>query len=217
MFKKYGHNPRFDVRCPVCGSVERHRLTWQFFVERTDLFDGKRKRMLHVAPEPEFERQLRRIESIEYISLDAQDEGADVQMDLTAMTFPDDHFHVIHCSHVLEHVDDDRKAMSEMARVLAPDGWATILVPIFRDDETFEDPSVIDPEERARLFGQWDHVRAYGPDFPTRLEEAGFDVTVVTADDLVPDPATQERYRFAGEALYYCRKRVRGGRGGRRE
>ena len=86
---------------------------------------------------------------------------------------------MILCSHVLEHVVDDRKAMRELHRVLHPSGWALIVVPIAsRRDETFEDPAVLTPADRERVFGQADHVRIYGRDFKARLEEAGFTVSV---------------------------------------
>jgi SAM-dependent methyltransferase len=80
---------------------------------------------------------------------------------------------------VLEHVAEDRNAMRELHRVLRPGGWALVLVPIdFSREETFEDPTIVAPADRERLFGQADHVRVYGPDFPARLEESGFTVRV---------------------------------------
>jgi SAM-dependent methyltransferase len=91
-----------------------------------------------------------------------------VRMDITDIQYPKDTFDVIYCSHVLEHVVDDRKAMREFHRVLRPDGWALLLVPI-TVEKTFEDPSVTDPEERLSVFGQEDHVRCYGPDYVERL------------------------------------------------
>jgi Methyltransferase domain len=204
-FHSYGHVKRKDAKCPVCSAVERHRFTWSFFERRTDLFDGKRKRMLHVAPEPAFEKRLRSLDYIEYVSGDRQDSGADLAMDITNIQFPDDSFDVIHCSHVLEHIQEDLKAMRELARVLAPGGWATVLVPVIAE-QTFDDPSVTDPETRARLFGQWDHVRAYGADFKDRLASQGFTVQVVSADELVEAPDEREQVQFKDEELFFCRK-----------
>lgn len=203
-FKPYGHVKRPDAQCPVCGCVERHRFTWRFFQKQTNLFDGRPKRMLHIAPEPAFEELLRGLDYLDYVTVDLQDEHADHCMDVTRMDFEDGCFDVVHCSHVLEHLHDDRKAMREIVRVLAPGGWASILVPMIAD-HTFEDPSVTDPAERARLFGQWDHVRAYGPDFPDRLREEGFRVAEVSAASLLDDPAEEERVRFKDEQLFFCR------------
>ena len=105
-------------------------------------------------------------------------------MDITDIRHPDGSFDIIYCSHVLEHVTDDRKAMGKFYRVLKPSGWAVLNVPIMADT-TFEDPSVTDPKEREKLFGQHDHVRAYGPDYGDRLAEAGFSATRYSPEDLL--------------------------------
>jgi SAM-dependent methyltransferase len=111
------------------------------------------------------------------------DPAAMVRLDITEIDFPDESFDVVYCSHVLEHVPDDRKALAEIRRVLKPDGWAILLVPIDAA-ETIEDPSITDPGERLRLFGQGDHVRRYGPDYVERLHQAGFDVAVTSPPQL---------------------------------
>lgn len=113
------------------------------------------------------------------MSADLSRPRARVHTDITAIPFLESSFDVILCSHVLEHVADDGKAMRELFRVLKPGGWAVLLVPVdSRREETFEDPTVVAPTERERLFGQADHVRLYGRDFPSRLEKAGFTVRV---------------------------------------
>ncbi len=209
-FKSYGHVKRPDAQCPVCGAVERHRFTWSFFEQRTNLFDGIAKRMLHIAPEPAFERRIRLLDYVDYVTADQQDTHANVTMDITQIQFPDNSFDVIHCSHVLEHVQEDLKAMREIARVLRPAGWATILVPIIAE-KTFDDPSVTDPKERTRLFGQWDHVRAYGQDFMARLESQGLRVRRVSAADLVAELGeAAEVVQFKAEELFLCTKAAGG-------
>lgn len=207
-FKPYGHVKRADAKCPVCDSVERHRFTWAFFERSTDLFDGAPKRMLHVAPEPAFEKRLRALRNLDYVTSDPQDAHADLAIDIMDIQYPDDSFDVIHCSHVLEHVTDDRRAMRELARVLRPTGWATILVPIIAE-RTWEDPDITAPEDRARRYGQWDHVRAYGRDFLERLAAEGFEVRRVTAAELVRDPEERDRVQFKDEELFFCRKAAR--------
>ncbi len=202
-FKPYGHVKRKDAQCPVCGAVERHRFTWHYFQSRTDLFDDRPKRMLHVGPEPAFEAIFRTMPQLDYATLDLQDPNADYQMDLTALEFDTDSFDIVHCSHVLEHIQEDEKAMRELSRVLRPTGWATILVPVIAET-TFDDPSVTEPAERAKLFGQWDHVRAYGEDFADRLAAQGFDVRTVRAPELVTGEQEQ-RMRFKDEQLFLCR------------
>lgn len=207
-FEPCGRRQRPDCLCPVCRSRERHRLTWLFFTKQTDLFDGRPKLLLHVAPEDSLRWRLHRAEEIRYVSADLRADDVRVAMDITDIGFGSDCFDVIYCSHVLEHVPDDRRAMRELHRVLAPDGWAVLLVPITAE-QTFEDPSIADPRERERLFGQHDHVRRYGPDYQDRLEEAGFTVRRVTPEDLASE-ARREWYGMANESaagdIYCCTK-----------
>ncbi len=131
--------------------------------------------MLHIAPELQLSRLFRAQPSLDYLSADLKSPRAMVKMDITDIPYPDHTFDVIYCSHVLEHVPDDRKAMRELHRVLKPGGWAILQVPITAK-ATVEDPAVTDPQERLRLYGQIDHVRRYGPDYKDRLVEAGFGV-----------------------------------------
>lgn len=141
-----------------------------------------------------------------YVTADLQN-PADFQWDITAIPQPDASFDVIYCSHVLEHVYEDRKAMSEFYRVLKPGGWAVLNVPI-TDEVTFEDPSVTDPAERLRVFGQKDHVRRYGPDYVDRLREAGFQVETVYPRDLFSIDELERltlNSAAAGE-VFYCTK-----------
>jgi SAM-dependent methyltransferase len=204
-FLPSGTPPRPDARCPVCDCVERHRLAWLFFERKTNLFDGRPKRMLHFAAELELASRLRRVAGLTYITADALDARAMVKMDITRIPYSDRSFDAIFCSHVLEHVPDDRAAMSELHRILTPEGWAALEIPITAP-ATIEDPSITDPAERERLFGQRDHVRRYGPDFEDRLREAGFLVQCFTAQQLVGD---EEATRFGlREEIFFCAKRI---------
>ena len=95
----------------------------------------------------------------------------------TDIGFPDEDFDVVICSHVLEHIREDRKAMKEIFRVLRPGGFAVLQVPLALDlEETQEDPSIVDEKERFEAYGQKDHLRMYGMDYPQRLEGVGFRV-----------------------------------------
>ena len=133
--------------------------------------------MLHVAPEACFEARFKKILGDRYLTADLFNPRAMVKMDITDIRYPDHSFDVIYCGHVLEHVLDDRKAMSEFYRTLKTSGWAILLVPIIAD-ETFEDASIVEPEDRLAAFGQADHVRIYGPDYVDRLRAVGFEVQV---------------------------------------
>lgn len=206
-FKPYGIVPRPDAQCPHCGALERHRLAWLYLQQRTNLFDGRPRQMLHVAPELCFQPRLRRKLGEGYLTADLDSPRAAVRMDITDIRYPDASFDVILCSHVLEHVPDDRRAMREFHRVLRPDGWAILLVPITAE-RTFEDPSVTDPAERLRLFGQEDHVRQYGPDYVDRLREAGFEVSTTRVPDLVsPEDAGRMALTSAAGDIFHCTRR----------
>ncbi len=202
-FRQGGSVAREDARCPRCGALERHRLVWLYFAHRTNLFDGQPKRMLHVAPEQCFERRLKERLGAGYLTADLLDPHVMERLDITRIQYPDESFDIIYCSHVLEHVTDDLQAMREFRRVLKRSGWAILLVPITAD-RTFEDPTVVLPSDRLRVFGQEDHVRRYGPDYADRLREAGFEVDVTRVSDIIPaDEAARMGLTRVG-AIYHC-------------
>ncbi len=198
---------REDVLCPFCGSLERHRLVWLFLTrEKAFLTTPPAAKMLHIAPEVFLQRKIRPLLKDRYLTADLAGIEVDVKMDVTDIHFPNGAFEVILCSHVLEHVPDDRKAMRELRRVLAKDGWAILVVPI-RGDETIEDPTVTDPKERERLFGQDDHLRSYGAaDYQQRLETAGFRVERIRPDTfLSAEEIARMRITAAAGDIYLCR------------
>lgn len=205
-FAKFGDTSREDAQCPRCGALERHRFLWFYLKKSTNLFDGTARRMLHVAPEACFESKLKTLLGGNYVTADLFDPQAMVKMDIMNIEYPDEAFDVIVCSHVLEHVQDDRKAMEEFCRVLAKGGWAILNVPITAE-QTFEDGSIFDPQERKEQFGHEDHVRSYGPDYADRLREAGLEVNVVTVNDLVkPDEAIRMGLTSESGELFFCHK-----------
>ena len=171
-FSRSATVPRDDARCVRCGALERQRFVWLYLGKMTNLFDGTPKRMLHVAPERCFQSRLRKRLGKDYITADLKNRRASIRMDITDIQYPDGYFDVILCSHVLEHVQDDKRAMRELRRVLKQSGWAILLVPI-TTDKTFEDPAVIDPSARLKLFGQEDHVRLFGRNIFDRFTAVG--------------------------------------------
>ncbi len=201
---------REDAQCPWCNTLERHRLVVAFMREKTDLSDSGQKRLLHIAPEPCLEKILRNAAGPGYLSGDLLNDSAMEKMDITQIHHPENSFDVIYCSHVLEHVPDDRLAMREFYRVLKPGGWAILNVPVTAET-TFEDPSIEDPAERERLFGQFDHVRKYGPDYQDRLTEAGFLVTRFEKQDFLSE-AELVRLGLTKEHsgdVFYCTKQAK--------
>jgi SAM-dependent methyltransferase len=180
-----------------------------FFQRETELFDSRPKRLLHFAPEPAIAGRLRAIDNLDCVTADLLDPNVSMSVDIANMpSVPDASFDFLYCSHVLEHVADDRKAIRECARVLKPEGRAVFMVPITAS-VTYEDPSIADPRERERLFGQHDHVRRYGPDFRGRLKDGGFDVRVFSANEVVG--LRRRRYAIGRDEgpIYYCKLRSR--------
>ena len=206
-FAEFGIVPRKDAICKYCGAIERDRLLWLYFNEKTDLFNKQPKKMLHVAPEPAFEDLLRKHLGAGYLTADLYSPRVMVKMDITDIQYPNETFDVIYCSHVLEHVPDDKRALREFYRVLKSNGWAILLVPI-TTDRTLEDMSITDPSDRLRIFGQEDHVRRYGPDYMERLKEAGFKVEVTTPSQFLSEEQISRMAitKAAGE-IYYCTKK----------
>lgn len=207
-FLDFGHPTRSGARCVHCNSLERHRLAWLFFENQTDLFDGHQKNMLHVAPEEAFLRPFSKKLGKGYITADLYNPVAMVKMDITDIQHPDESFDVIYCSHVLEHVPDDRKAIREFYRVLKSEGWAVLLVPIL-NGPTHEDLSITDPQERLRVYGQEDHVRKYGTDgiYLNRLKEAGFVVKVMRPSEFLNSRQIANMgITDAAQDIYYCTK-----------
>jgi len=207
-FLPFGAPPgrRQNARCPGCFALERHRLLWMYFNNRTNLMTDKLK-MLHVAPEFIFQSKLKKLSNLDYLSSDLRPTEAMVQMDITNIELPDDQFDVIYCSHVFEHIPDDRKAMSELQRVLKPGGWAILQVPQNINMElTAEGTDDMTELEREAQFGHHDHQRLYGLDYGKKLEDVGFEVRV---DDYAAElgPEAIKRYGFkVGEPIYYCTK-----------
>ena len=173
-FLPHGEPPRDDARCPSCGSLERHRMLWLWLEGSGRELGGIR--LLHFAPERCLTQKLRSRVGGGYVSADlARD--ADVYLDITSLPIADRALDAILCSHVLEHIPDDGAAMRELHRVMKPDGWGVFETPVdLGQDHTDEDPTAPE-EERIRRFGQHDHVRLYGRDYPDRLRSAGFEVS----------------------------------------
>src|SRR5262245_44397392 len=203
-FRRHRHFAESEV-CVHCGAGARHRFFWLYVNARTDLFDDRTKRMLHVAPEACFVEPMRQLLGKGYVTADLADARTMIRMDITSIPFPDESFDVIYCSHVLEHVPDDRRAMREFCRVLKSSGWAILLVPISAP-QTVEDPSVVDRAERLRLFGSEYHVRRYGPDYIDRLRQSGFEVKETNVADLIGEEEARRMGIGGSGAIYHCTK-----------
>ncbi len=207
-FRRFQNFNGPDRVCWNCGSLERTRSLW-LALDRHPELTRPGVRVLHVAPERILGERFRRVPDVKYVGGDLEAQFGPERIDVTRLQFEDASFDVVMCNHVLEHVPEDRRAMREIARVLKPGGQAILLVPDVSADVTDEDPAVVDPDERRRRFGQYDHVRRYGWDYVDRLEEAGLAVEVerpetALGDDLV----ARHRLRKYGavEPIFVCRR-----------
>ncbi len=200
-FLPYGYEvQRQNVLSPSTLSLERHRLLWLYLTHKTDFFTSK-KRVLHMAPEQCFLSRFKKLNH-EYITADLDSPIADVKADITNLPFEDNSFDVIFCNHVLEHIPDDTQAMKELFRVMKKGGMGIFQIP--QDIErlvTFEDNSITDPKERAKVFGQYDHVRIYGRDYFKKLRSIGFRVDEVVYSKEISEELC-DKYRLTdGEIL----------------
>ncbi|WP_340075547.1 class I SAM-dependent methyltransferase [Leptobacterium sp. I13] len=179
-FLPYGYGKqRENVLSPGTLSLERHRLLWLYLKNETDFFSASKK-VLHFAPEQAFYKRFRKMKNIEYTTTDLNSPLADIKADICNLPFQDNEFDIIFCNHVLEHIKDDTKAMRELYRVMKPGGWGIFQIPQdLNREKTFEDDSITDPKERAKIFGQYDHVRVYGRDYFDKLRSIGFKVEEV--------------------------------------
>ena len=202
-FLPHGLKVRQDAMCPICESMERHRLYRLYYKEKTKLTSSAFS-MLHFAPEMGLEERFSRLPHLRRVSSDLLSRYVDVKSDILQLPFRDGSFDIVHCSHVLEHVSDDRLALRELRRVLRPGGWGLIQVPIWSTGSTEEDPTVTDPRERQKLYGQHDHVRLYGRDFLDRIEQAGFRVSVVSAEAILGPGSLRRMGIPSDEEIFHC-------------
>jgi len=206
-FLPYGYeNPRENVLSPSTLSLERHRLLWLFLKKKTDFFSAE-LRLLHFAPEQAFYKRFRKLKNLDYTTTDLNSPLADIEADICALPFNEKSIDVILCNHVLEHIPDDTKAMQELYRIMKPGGWGVFQIPQdLNREKTFEDNSIVDKKERAKIFGQYDHVRIYGRDYFDKLRSVGFTVEEVDFTSELTDEEI-EKYRLAkGEIIPLVRK-----------
>jgi len=198
--KIIGGGRRANMLCPRCHSTDRDRLIY-FYLNSNTLLSKPNISLLHIAPEPSLKKYLKKFSNITYTCGDKFEKGYDgfyydkdtLSLDLTSLPFSDNSFDIIICNHVLEHIVNEKKALNEIYRVLNPDGWAILQVPVASElAQTIENNADSD-EKRASLYGQRDHVRLYGLDYLSRLKKHGFNVKD-WSPVLQSDPKLLNRY-----------------------
>jgi len=208
-FLSYGSEVahRDNVLCPNDLTLERHRLMWLYLKDHSDFFTKQDLSVLHIAPEQCFHKKFKSQENLNYLTGDLVSPIADLHFDLHDIPLEDNRFDVIFCNHVMEHVDDAIKCMSELQRVMKPGGWGIMQVPQdFTREDTFEDASITSEEDREKHYWQKDHVRLFGKDYPNWLKKAGFEVESFNKESNYSEEFI-EKYRLdKKEILYIVRK-----------
>ena len=209
-FKKllpYGYGEqRLNALSPSSLSLERHRLLWLYLKNETDFFTAPKK-MLHIAPEQCFLKRFKNQKNLNYTTADLYSPIADIKADICDLPFKDDSFDVVFCNHVLEHIEDDKKAMSELYRVLKKGGLGIFQIPQdLSNDTTYEDFTITLPDERTKHFGQYDHVRIYGRDYFNRLRSVGFNVNEINYSKTLTKEQIEKYCLVPGEILPVCSK-----------
>ncbi|MBU4580790.1 radical SAM protein [Patescibacteria group bacterium] len=203
-FLPYGVNFRKNAKCPKCNSLERHRLIYLYL--KKILNKHKPLKVLHFAPEKILINLFKSYKNIEYLSADINPKKAMQKENLTHLSFEDNSFDIIICNHVLIYIEEDKKAMKELYRILKPKGFAILQEPVFRDkNKTFENFAITDPKERENIFGGFNHVRTYGKDYISRLMNAGFKVKINNfSKSLKKEEA--KKFSLSKEDIYICSK-----------
>jgi len=202
----YGGYKLTDWLCPGCSSHPRHRNLWLFLHRKTEIFQWDKAFFLHIAPDRCFVEIFAKIFK-NYLTADLYKTNVMVKMDITNIGYQNESFDIIFCLHVLEHIPDDNKAISELYRVLKKEGIAVIMVPQTKELETYEDWSITSPDGRLKAFGQHDHVRRYGQDFLLKLQKAGFIVSVIKQDNYLSGKEIKKYIgtKYNGD-IFICKK-----------
>jgi SAM-dependent methyltransferase len=201
-----------NFECPWCGSHDRERHM-ALFLEASGLWAAiPGASILHFAPERRLSPRIAAIGPARYVRADLHPAGPGIErMDIHAIPAEDSSFDLVIANHVLEHVEDDRRAVAEVARVLRPGGHAVLQVPFSpRLQATFSDPGIDDDRSRRECYGQEDHVRLFGRDVFERFALAGSLEDISSPHGrLLPDSDPWRLGINAAEPFFLFRKPVR--------
>jgi len=197
--------------CPYCQSTDRDRLVKLYLDKSFDLKNDKFS-ILHIAPEPALFQKLSKYKNLVYHPAVKYHEGiyypTDIDLvDITDLYFEDSKFDIIICNHVLEHIENDELALKELFRVLRPNGTAILQVPYSKIlSETYENKDMTTSKQREEHFGQFDHVRLYGTNYSSHLEQAGFKLRLFNPEESYEKQEIIKLALFKGEKLFVVEK-----------
>ncbi len=206
-----GSGRRKATICPGCGSNDRERLLYLYFENQTNI--TSETKILHIAPEPSLSKFLQKKAKQNYTAGVKYFEGFyyaknTLLLDLLDLPFDDGQFDLVVCNHVLEHIPEDGKAMKEIFRVLKMNGKAILQVPWSPLlEKTYEDANITSAKDRERYFGQFDHVRIYGKDYPDKLKEVGFHVDIFEPKELNMKDNVARQYAINEKEIVFVAKK----------
>ncbi|OBR63539.1 hypothetical protein A7K91_06180 [Paenibacillus oryzae] len=190
--------------CPICSSTDRLRYVHYILNKYTTIFDDT-SNILHFAPESKLIEEFRK-RGENYITADLMKGRADVVADITNLQFKDNQFDWIICNHVMEHIENEGRALLEIKRCLKPGGSLIITVPICWEEDTYENKDIITKNEKTLYYGQSDHERLYGRDIEARFEKYGFDVKGYKNTDILNEKEIEENGFIVGDSVFICAK-----------
>ena len=190
-----------EAICPNCRSEPRQRALFKYLQEEflsNYIYIIKERNLLCLEVSPDRSNPVEKaLKGISYTSIDLDETKAMFQMDLTDLTFRNDTFDLIVCSHVLEHIEDDIAAIRQIHRVLRDGGVALIQVPIGYYGDPLGESTVV--FGGRRFYG---HFRSYGYDFCDKLVQVGFEVDVLRFDC----KHVSSRLAIGDEVIFKCSK-----------
>ncbi len=207
LFQKHhiiGAGYRKNMKCPVCGCIDRIR--WLLFVlaTQTDIFDGEHS-ILHFAPESPIRERLQNGYN-QYIPADINPTDGRIKVDIREIPFKDGTFDYVIANHVLEHIDDLGKALSELKRVIKPEGKIILSFPICMDMKTIEEEKPLDEKERLRRFGQEDHVRLFGNDYGEIIGKQGLSIKCLSPNRCLSKDEIEDNGLTEDDVILICGK-----------
>lgn len=211
-FKKFlvkGNTPRPNAQCPFCSSLERTRVLDLYMSKELKLYEKENVKILHFAPEYGLLKKLNNMKNTEYIDADINPAYAKNIIDVTNIPFAENYFDYIICSHVLGHVPDEKKAISELFRVLKPSGTSLIMTLLSNKNKTFEDKNIKTDKDKLKFYGENNLCRLHGNDFAERLQNTGFIVEKIDYRTQLPNEV-QNKHRLGDgkrEIIFKCNKK----------
>ena len=201
-----GTGVRAQCICPKCGSLDRDRWLLYLISNKTTMLDEKCN-ILHFAPEKNLREYFKSKRTpAKYYDCDLFKENASIQVDMTDIPFEDDSFDYIIAGHVIQQIKNEKKAISELKRVLKPSGTIILSFPICMDQDTSESSDVISMEDKEKNYGEIYAVRLYGKDYIRRFERYGLRITEFTPGNEFEEKILKEMSLIAGEVVLFCQK-----------